>query len=699
MRGLDNFIEEERKLFKIQVENIVWDDITWNIENWLFHRGTNKLFSFKSQKRFSKELPNYYLKTDGSPLPYPYIDFVKSCISYLKRTKNQKYASLNAYLNEFKRLYVIMHMRGEKSPEKLTRWHFEEVINYLKTIKYKNLYDSATNLKVISNILDSKRITDHPINFIHNIIPVNNYYSKKEITRTDVDYRNEDKLPSYEALKAYAECTNVPINPNEEILLRAIDLLIATGMRVNEVAFIPYDCWVEKKKLDENGKPIKDANGRIIKYYGLRYYAEKKFQDRIHWLASQDVDFTRRAVFRLKDLTYEVRKTARFQEKTGRIWSFEKEKKISSHDFINFLGFKKINYLHGYLKRNGINYLKTDKSYFEYRTENKNEKRVHYSRIYRAGDIEEMLLKKKVNHNQLVQRTGNTNKTILKTSDLLIIKFEGAFRFKRTNNIFKVFPNRILIKEINNALGVKDDYESIFERRNLTESDGSKIRLTSHQPRHWRNTLYELAGLSNVQQALAMGRQNLSQNKAYQHTTIREKTRLHQEYLSFNSVTDKINFLHQGIRNKTILGEMTETYHLLKSKEGINNAESFLKTHGLAIHLTPFGGCTHDFSQSPCQKYLQCWNGCSHLHRTNTPGETERLKEQLEISIKVLKKMKEEKSDEINKKWIDDIQNKIINIKKAIAIPFTSNDNNIVKIFPEGIEITKPNYKKKNSSV
>ncbi|WP_047788769.1 hypothetical protein [Tenacibaculum mesophilum] len=241
MSKLDNFINEEKELFKIKGQNIVWDDITWDIETWLFHRGTNKLFSFKSKKRFSKELPSYYLKTNGSPLPHPYIDFVKSCISYLKRTRNQKYASLYAYLNEFKRIYIIMHMRGETSPEKLTRWHFEEVINYLKSINYKNLYDSATNLKVISNILDSKKITDHPINFIHNITPENHYYSKKEITKTDVDYRNEDKLPSYEALKAYAECTNVPINPNEEILLRAIDLLIATGMRVNEVAFIPYD--------------------------------------------------------------------------------------------------------------------------------------------------------------------------------------------------------------------------------------------------------------------------------------------------------------------------------------------------------------------------------------------------------------------------------------------------------------------------
>lgn len=170
---------------------------------------------------------------------------------------------------------------------------------------------------------------------------------------------------------------------------------------------------------------------------------------------------------------------------------------------------------------------------------------------------------------------------------------------------------------------------------------------------------------------------------------------MHQEYLSFNSVTDKIKFLHDGIRKKTILGEITDTYHLLKNTNSLSDAETFLKTHGLAIHLTPFGGCTHDFSQSPCQKYLQCWNGCSHLHRTNTPGETERLQEQLEMSERALTKMKKD-CTEINNKWIKDIENKILNIKKTISLNPIKKD---LKVFPNGIEVTPPNYKKSKNSI
>ena len=350
-------------------------------------------------------------------------------------------------------------------------------------------------------------------------------------------------------------------------------------------------------------------------------------------------------------------------------------------------------YLQGYLKRKDVKHHGSDYSYSEPRSTGSSQ--IFYSKKYKAGDIEKVLLESKLaDKNVLIK----SEKTILKTSQLLAIRFDGAFRFKRNSNTFKVYPGKINLKEINNALGVIDSYESIFERRNLTEADGSKIRLTSHQPRHWRNTLYELAGMSNVQQALALGRQNLTQNKAYQHTTYKERTKLHQEFISFNSVNEKVHFLHEGIRNKSILGEITNTYHKLKKETGLNQAEDFLKTHGLAIHLTPFGGCTHDFSQSPCLKHLQCWNGCSHLHRTNTPGETERIKEQLKSSEEALAKMKKDLGDNAkNSKWIFDLKKKVENLKKASVLKL--GEAKQLQLFPDGIEITTPNYKKRNSSV
>ena len=221
--------------------------------------------------------------------------------------------------------------------------------------------------------------------------------------------------------------------------------------------------------------------------------------------------------------------------------------------------------------------------------------------------------------------------------------------------------------------------------------------MTSHQPRHWRNTLYELAGMSDVQQALAMGRQNLDQNQVYQHTSLRQKTQFHKDFMSFANATEKTSFLKSNIRSKYIMGEITDTYHSIKSNHSFEKAESFLNTHAMALHLTPFGGCTHDFSQAPCPKHLQCWNGCFHLHRTNTPGETERIEEQLSLSKEVLKKMNSEGEGEFGASvWKADIEKKIANLERGLLIKVGRED---VPVFPDGKPVTIAINNRKNSSV
>ncbi|MBZ9632646.1 hypothetical protein LB465_17850 [Salegentibacter sp. LM13S] len=654
--SLDNFISEEKLFFNALDTGIAWEAEKWDVSDWLMHRGKDKFLNFDSYSRMTKTNFSNYPLPKKSPLPYPFSDFVKSLIVYLNRTKEIGFASSKAYLNDCRRLHIIMAFRNENCVTVITRWHFEEALSFLKQINYKNLFDAAANLQAISNIIDSKKLTKNEISFIHSIKSKNRYYNYTSIKKIEISERiGNDKLPSYEALVAYAQCTNNPLNDSEEILLRTLDLLMAMGLRGNEVTHIPVDCWVETNVLDQNQEIVRDMHGSPLKNVGIRYYAEKKFQPRIHWLAKQDIPFAKRAVARLKKLTNDYRNLAKWQEKhSDRLWKLKRNKLITDSELLKFLGFNRVTYLNGYLKRNGIKHVKLGKIYREARSGFESGKYLP-CRIYRAGEIEDFLLTKRQNHHDVLkQNIEGKDKIILRTSDLLSIRPEGAFRFKRQENTFYIFPGRIHLEELNEALGANKDIESIFERRSLTEADGSKIKLTSHQPRHWRNTLYELAGMSNVQQALAMGRQDLAQNVHYQHTSIKEKTKLHQDFLSFDSNNDKMNFLRDGIRKSTIIGEITDTYHSLKKKEGLEYAEDFLVTHGLAIHITPFGGCTHDFSQSPCQKHLQCWNGCSHLHRTHAPGETNRLEQQLKKSLKTLKKMQVESDDEFGKNaWVN----------------------------------------------
>ena len=692
---LSEFIQHEKELFSSQKgTNIVWDSEVWEVENWLFHRGKDSKIYFTTITRLKNSPKSLKFPSKGR-LPSPFVDFVKAVAVYLQRTKGVGFMAVRNYVNECRRLYLIMNQRKETSPIQLTRWHFEETIDLLRNTRYKNIYDAAANLQVIAEVIDKKGLASTILDFKHGMNPSRNPHSYKTLTEADDNERiSEGKLFSLGAIKAYAQCTNKPISNEEEILLRTIDLLIAMGQRANEVTLIPYDCWIENEIKEIKNSKISDV------HVGIKYYAEKQFQSRVHWLAQQDIPFARRAVERLKVLTKEAREVAKWQEDhPGKLWNLNPNSTIDDDTLLNYVCFKNVFNLQNNLTRiNGIKPVLIDKNlHRDYLFEQNGYKKKYLKRYhYRVSDIEKMLLPRLTDHIVLKEKVNGEWKTVLKTSEALCIRFEGAFRFKeRKANIIKVLPGRISVQEINSALGASTN-QSIFERRNFTEVNGSKIIMTSHQPRHWRNTLYELAGMSNVQQALALGRQNLDQNTTYQHTTIKERTQSHTDFIAFNSIADKRAFLHEGIRSNKILGSITDTYNLLIKEKGIDTAEIFLKTHAHAIHLTPFGGCTHDFSQAPCPKHLQCWNGCSHLHRTNTPGETERIKEQLNLSTKALEKMKSNSEEYGSDVWIKDLENKVDNLKKAVNIKPSSSP---IPVSPEGIQMTIPINERKASSV
>src|SRR6185437_5492157 len=108
-------------------------------------------------------------------------------------TKNIGYMAVRNYVNECRRLYFIMYQRGECSPNELTRWHFEETLHILDRMNYKNLYDSAANLKDIAEIIDKKEITEFPVCFKHREKPRRNHFDYKAHSELDDKKRREEE--------------------------------------------------------------------------------------------------------------------------------------------------------------------------------------------------------------------------------------------------------------------------------------------------------------------------------------------------------------------------------------------------------------------------------------------------------------------------------------------------------------------------
>ena len=283
-------------------------------------------------------------------------------------------------------------------------------------------------------------------------------------------------------MEAYALCTNHPLNDSEEILLRVIDLLIATGQRGNEVAVIPYDCWVERAIRGATSEIVVDSHGQPLMECGIRYFAEKQFQSRVHWLAVSDVPLARRAVNRLKALTKEQREVAAWQEcNPGRIWKYPPQLVISEEQVLEWLAFSNKKSarrnLYSYLSRNGI---------LPYDDESSHRQGKAIRRRYVAGEIERLIAPKLRGHAVLKENAEGGLRVVLRTSETLAIAFDGQFHFGgREENVFRAVPRPVTLLDINRALGAEPQRPSIFSRRSLLEADGSSIRLTSHQPRHW----------------------------------------------------------------------------------------------------------------------------------------------------------------------------------------------------------------------
>lgn len=606
-QSLESFIAQEQAVFRSLPILTPWSEPLWGVGNWLPQRDPAKHTLTFETHRQSLEKTGYPAPSKG-PLPFEFQEFSKALIVYLQRTRNLKFSMVVAYNIAVRRLYNPLFERGVFDPTLLTRSDFGRVVDFLRESGYKNFYDAISHLQVIADTIDNLQLTELAIHFEHNAKPEkrrHDYISLHDPDRAVKQRDSNDRLPSREAMEAYALCSNNPFSEGEEILLRVIDLLIATGQRGNEVAVIPFDCWVERNIKDTDGNIVVDAHGEPILECGIRYFAEKQFQSRVHWLAESDIPLAKRAIERLKAVTSEQREIAAWQENNpGRIWKYSQDELLTDDQVMEWLGFSNEQEygrnLFLYLTRNGISPRDG--------TSSSKAGKIKRHR-YLAGDIERLIAPKLKEHVVLTDYNAGKYTILLKTSETLAIAFDGQFRFGgRDENVFRAIPRRVTLIDINRALGAEPRYPSIFTRRSLLEADGSPIRLTSHQPRHWRNTIYQLTGMSDVQQALALGRKNLKQNKYYQHTTIEEDVAEHQEFLTFNSYQDRIDFLHSEIRKGAIQGPLTDSYHALLQSKGITTAEAFLTIHATALHVTPFGGCVHDFSQAPCPKHLQCWN-------------------------------------------------------------------------------------------
>ncbi|MGZ9129871.1 MAG: integrase, partial [Candidatus Binatia bacterium] len=135
--------------------------------------------------------------------------------------------------------------------------------------------------------------------------------------------------------------------------------------------------------------------------------------------------------------------------------------------------------------------------------------------------------------------------------------------------------------------------KTIFEKFGYEAADKRPLRLTTHQFRHYLNTLAQMGGLSQLDIAKWSGRAKVAQNAAYDHQSDRDVLAMVRAAI--------------GDENK-MFGPLAHT-----PKHTLITRDQFAALKVLTAHTTDFGYCIHDFSMLPCQIHRDCLNCDEHL--------------------------------------------------------------------------------------
>lgn len=133
------------------------------------------------------------------------------------------------------------------------------------------------------------------------------------------------------------------------------------------------------------------------------------------------------------------------------------------------------------------------------------------------------------------------------------------------------------------------------------------LDFTSHMFRHTLNTLLDEGGLPELIQTQWFGRENQRDNKAYQHTR-REK---------------RVKDVQEALLAGEAGGALADQLHFVP----INKRKAFVKISVRAVHDVGTGICIHDFTQTPCERHLQCQADCQdYVYAKTDPGRADEIR-------------------------------------------------------------------------
>lgn len=593
---LFDFINMAKNELKIFGEDLPFNSNIWDItETNPGKQNTRQKIVFsnlENSKEFSKVTVNTII-----PMREPFLNFTKAFLRYKQGLMPVKsFTPLIASMRVLE--HALIEMTQTANPVNITT----DVLNRAIAIGKENfteavVYRQGAFLQKVAEFISEKRISKIPIDWKNT---AKRPTDSQRVGKKADDRRNE-KMPSERALEALPEIFFKATEPKDVLITSIIAILFGAPNRIGEVLLLQEYCEVIQK--DSNGK----------EQYGLRWYPQKGAEPMVKWIIPSMVDTVKKAINQIRELTKEARKVAKwYEENPNHLYLSEELKYICKKTFLT-------------TKDTSLILFGRESKFMPsvYKTYN-----IPYEVVNRKAIVSFKAFEKAIIAALPKDFPYINKKKGFKYSETLLVQRVNEYNYQKSTLLPLI--EGFNIGFINDALGGRENVfnSSIFEKFGYKEQNRSYIKVTTHQFRHYLNTLAQKGGASQLDIAKWSGRKEVSQNRAYDHVSADEMLLLVQD-----AVGNEEMFLGQlsnieGIKKKVVISR--DEYTQLKVR---------------TAHKTDFGICIHDFSMIPCQLHMDCLNCIEQVCIKGDKNSNEKIRQrkmEVEETLEMAKKAQKE---------------------------------------------------------
>lgn len=635
------FIDMARNQLTVFGTDLPFDCMAWDITEHSRRRGMSHRQSITFCTMGTARSKAKKDKTAKTPMAEPFGVFAKACVRYLQGLRPTLNPALRvAALRAIEK--ALVENNGAADPVRIDAGVLNRACQIVKGhFEESTAYRIGAQLELIAELLHEKRFTVVPTAW-HN--PLARPSDTDRVGKEFEEERNRN-MPSPAALEAVAIAFRTATEPRDVIGISAAALMCSAPDRIGEVLTLPARCEIQRPRPGNN------------EAYGLRWWPAKGADPMIKWIVPSMEGIVKEALARIRRHTDGARRIAAWYEATPeRLYLPEDLEHLRRSDFIPFadaaflLGLQNDTEqaiqvgVRAWAQRNGV------------------EIRPHHGRpaLDFAGFERAVVVMLPNGFPILDHQTG------LKYSEALFVVPYDLFRGSSR-------PHRCMITPVDQAnvatcLGgrVHHGTSSVFSRLGLTESDGTPIKINSHQFRHWLNTLAQRGGLSQLDIAKWSGRRDVRQNRAYDHMTSAELVELVRK-----SVAD----------DDQLFGEIAAF-----SPNVPVSRDEYARMLVPTGHSTEVGICVHDFAALPCQLHQDCINCAENVCIKGDITKTERLRQRLAVDREFLANAESAASRKLHgaDRWLEHHRTTVGRLEQLLTIMEDPSipDGTVVRLAP-----------------